>query len=200
MKIVSLIALVITTSALCCSAQELMPVRLGIGLGYAATGPGAAAGSGGLLYIEPAYRPSDNIIVGFKVESAVIARGVDGAADDYKGNGSTIVSYTFNGQYYLSDAYARPFVGIGAGIYSMSPVRFHKGTGRSITENVGAGTSFAFYPRVGIDIGHFNATIDYNVIPSFSVRGGGKVINSYVAIKAGYSIGGGIGKRARNIR
>lgn len=178
-------------------AQELKPFKVGIGLGYATPGTtGAGAGGGVLFYLEPGYRAADNVLIGLRLESAVIARGIKGVGDDdVSGDASSNVSYTLNGQYYFNDNYVRPFVGAGLGLFSLAAVKFNTASPNNSVDadEVKATTVFGFYPRIGIDAGHFNLSIDYNIIPNTDVTGGAEVKNSYLAIRAGVSIGGGVG-------
>jgi hypothetical protein len=180
-------------------AQDLKPFKVAVGLGYAAPGnTGAGAGGGALFFVEPGYRASDNVLVGLRLESAVIARGIKGVGDDdVSGDASSNVSYTINTQYYFNDNYVRPFVGAGLGLFSLAAVKFNTAAAdNSINANeVQSETRFGFYPRIGIDAGHFNFTIDYNFVPKTDIPNIGEVKNNYLGIRAGISIGGGIGKK-----
>ena len=103
---------------------------------------------------------------------------------------------TLNTQYYFHDNYVRPFIGAGLGLFSLAAVKFNTATDNSIDANeVKAETRFGFYPRIGIDAGHFNFTIDYNFIPKTNTPGIGEVNNNYLGIRAGFSIGGGTGQK-----
>lgn len=186
------------------NAQDFKPVKVGIGLGYASPGGDGAKG-GVLFYLEPAYRVSDQFAVGLRMEIAAMARGVSysgtsttASSDlDVSGNGS----YTVNGQYYLSNNTFRPFVGAGAGIYTLAAVKatISAGSGTSSTYEASASSSkFGFYPRVGFDLGHFTMQIEYNIIPSSksdvvisSTTYTSEAKNSYLGIKAGFFFGGG---------
>jgi hypothetical protein len=173
-------------------AQEFKPFKVGLGLGYAAPGnTGRGAGGGALLYLEPAYRATDQILVGLRIESAIIVRGVTGTNNnnDVSGDASSNVSYTLNGQYYFTNNNVRPFVGVGLGLFSLAAVKFNTAT--NTTSNVSPETQFGFYPRIGFDAGHFTLSLDYNIIPPTSIPGGGEVRNNYLGIRAGVSIGGG---------
>jgi hypothetical protein len=178
-------------------AQQFKPFKVSLGLGFAVPSPGEGAGGGALIFAEPGYRLTDAILVGFRLESAIIARGIKNVGNNsVSGDASSNVSYTLNGQYYINDRYARPFVGLGLGLFSLAAVQVNNATNPNPDEGViSAQTSFGFYPRVGIDVGHFNFTLDYNFIPPTKVDGGGEVKNSYLGIRAGFSIGGGIGTR-----
>lgn len=178
--------------------QDFKPFKVGVGLGYATPGStGSGAGGGLLFYVEPAYRASDRVLIGLRLESAVIARGINGVGqDDVSGDAAYNLSYTLNGQYYFNDNYVRPFVGAGFGLFSLAAVDFNTASGNTISANeVAAETRFGFYPRIGVDAGHFNLSLDYNIIPKTDIPNVGNVQNSYLGIRAGFSIGGGVGRR-----
>jgi hypothetical protein len=176
-----------------CKAQP-SPLKLAVGFGYAENRFGKGIGNGGLLFAEPAYQLSENLLIGLRIEAASMTRGIFPSNSNRL---SSTISFTLNGQHYFNDNYSRPFIGLGFGIYRMAPVM--SGTINE-RQNVGSGTSFGLYPRVGIDMGHLNLTLDYNFIPSYDVPRGRKVVNSYLALKAGFSFGGFTGKQNRNTR
>jgi hypothetical protein len=175
------------------SMREFKSFKVGLGIGYAVPGKGDGAGGGALLYLEPAYRACDEVSIGLRLESAIIVRGVQGVNNnDVAGDASSNMSYTLNGQYYFNNNNVRPFIGAGAGLFSLAAVRFNTASNNDPDANdVGAQTSFGFYPRIGIDAGHFNLTLDYNIIPPSAGPGGGEVKNNYLGIRAGFSLGGG---------
>ena len=181
------LALVLFVAVVSADAQDYKQWKLGLGLGYAAPSDG---GGGVAVYLEPAYRVNDQIAVGLRLETAALAKVVGDEEGSISGN----ASYTLNGQYYLSDAKFRPFVGLGLGIYNIASISLD-----SNSADIGGGTEFGFYPRVGFDLGHFNFIIDYNLIPatdgvSFDDLGNAsdvEIKNGYLAVKLGFSIGGG---------
>jgi outer membrane protein W len=168
------------------SAQEFKKFKVGIGFGYASAS-GSGASGGVLAYLEPGYRVNDKIIVNLRMETAVITRGTSdntGASFDV----AAIGSYTVNGQYYFSNNTFRPFAGLGLGAYSLAAVKVDGVSGNAVD----AETKFGFYPRVGFDLGHFNLSLDYNLIPNSKVKGGDlEFKNSYLGFRFGFSIGGG---------
>lgn len=191
----------IGASLISANAQDFKAFRVGLGLGYASPGGDGAKG-GVLFYLEPGYRVSDALLVGLRLESAVMARGVS-----ISGGGTTLTneaevsgnaSYTVNGQYYFGSEKFRPFAGVGFGIYSLAAATI-SGTNASASAS---SSEFGFYPRAGFDLGHFTMQVEYNVIPSKSNQitvntGSNPTVvtseskNSYLAIKAGFFIGGG---------
>lgn len=179
--------------------QDFKPFKVGIGVGYAVpASTGSGAGGGALFFIEPAYRAADNVSIGLRLETALIARAVNGIGnDDVAGDASSNLSYTLNGQYYFNNNYVRPFVGAGLGLFSLAAVKFNTASpGNTVdTDEAAAATRFGFYPRIGIDAGHFNFTIDYNIIPKTTIPNVGEVRNNYLGIRLGFTIGGGVGRR-----
>jgi len=173
-------------------AQEFKKFKVGLGLGYALP----TDGSGGvLLYLEPMYRVADNIGIGLRIESAaLLASPVNGISV----SASAVSSYTLNGQYYFSNNKFRPFVGAGFGMFSLAAASVDVLGGGSVALGA-ATTKFGFYPRVGFDLGHFNLSIDYNIIPatssSVAIPPFGTITtsqnSSYIGVRIGASIGGG---------
>ena len=173
--------------------REFKPFKVGIGVGYAVPGAGEGAGGGFLAFLEPAYRVTDQVSAGLRLEGAFLVRGVEGVTNqDVEGDASSVASYTLNSQYYFNNNNVRPFVGVGFGLFSLAAAKFNTASGNDPGLNdVGAETRFGFYPRIGLDVGHFNLVLDYNVVPPTDVPGGGEIKNSYLGIRAGISIGGG---------
>lgn len=173
-------------------AREFKSFKVGIGIGYAVPGTGEGAGGGFLGYVEPAYRATDQVLVGLRLEGAFMVRGIEGVSNrDVSGDASSVASYTLNTQYYFNNNDVRPFFGAGVGLFSMTAVKFNTAAGSPEANDIGAETRFGFYPRIGLDAGHFNLVLDYNVVPPTDVPGGGEVKNSYLGIRVGMSIGGG---------
>ena len=126
------------------NAQDYEKFKLGLGVGYAyGNGDHSFSGGGGaLLALEPAYRASNNLAIGLRLEAAAYGTG-NGA-----GFPGGFASISITSQYYFSSELFRPFVGAGFGSY------------------LGSGESeFGFYPRLGFDLGHFTMEVEYNLIP-----------------------------------
>jgi len=107
-------------------------------------------------------------------------------------------SYTINGQYYFSNNTFRPFVGVGLGMFTTAAASADISGLGSVSISAST-TLFGFYPRVGFDLGHFNFSIDYNILPAQSTQVdlGAFGIQTqttnytYIGIRLGASIGGG---------
>ena len=172
--------------------QDYKKFKVGLGLGYAISS-GAGSAGGVLITVEPAYRLSDNLSIGLRLESAALTRGYSGTL----ASGTTlsvagIGSYTLNGQYYFSANKFRPFVGAGFGMYQLADVT--AASGGSTVGTVLGETVVGFYPRIGFDLGHFNMALDYNILPGSKPAGSTTsdvINNSYIGIRIGAFIGGG---------
>lgn len=204
MKKLSTVLFIMLFAAVAVNAQEFKKFRVGLGGGYAM--PSGDGASGGVLFFfEPGYRVSDVILVNLRMEFAAMARGLEGADGSADFDVSTSGSYTLNGQYYFSNNGFRPFVGVGFGTYSCKGASFSAdlGGGNDITFGASDATKFGFYPRVGFDAGHFQLSLDYNIvgatketIAGFDEDGDPENFeieqkNSYLGIRFGVTIGGG---------
>ena len=199
MKKITTVVVLILLAAVTVSAQEFKKFRVGLGTGYAIpSGDGAKGGV--LFYFEPGYRVNDQLLINLRMEFAAMARGIadaDGADFDVNTSGS----YTLNGQYYFSNEGFRPFVGAGFGMYNCkgASTSFDDGSGGSVSFGLADETKFGFYPRVGFDAGHFQLSIDYNIVgatkeeysdPDFGTFEFEQK-NTYIGIRLGAYIGGG---------
>ena len=146
-------------------SQDYNSFKVGLGLGPAVLNDheGTVAG---IVTVEPAYRTSDDLAIGLRMEG-----GVTGVYEvDVFG------SCTINVQYYLNENTFRPFVGSGLGLYRFGNVEYE--------------TRFGFYPRVGFDAGHFTTSLDYNILP-VSSDAIYSDLSGYIHLRVGVSIGGG---------
>jgi len=150
--------------------------KVDIGIGYAIPTAGSGGTKAGATFtIEPHYRFSDQISAGLRLEGAAL--GYQNSDDDI--DISVLNSYCATGEYYLMDGGFRPFVGAGAGLFSLGSVNVNSGTEPVKVEGA---TKFGFFPRIGFETGHFRVSSDYNVL---SDKAG------YLAFKLGFFFGGG---------
>jgi len=186
-------AFILTVAAGSSFGQDFKKFKVGIGIGYGLP----SEGSGGvLIYLEPAYRVMDQLSIGLRIESAAfLDKPISGTS--FTTGAFGVGSYTVNGQYYFSNNTFRPFVGAGFGMFTTAAASADiSGSSVSISAST---TLFGFYPRVGFDLGHFNFSIDYNIIPSQSTQVDLGTFGiqtqttnySYIGIRLGASIGGG---------
>ena len=152
------------------NAKDYRKVKIGLGVGYTASGPAYAYGrsrNGLLITLEPAFNVDEKLSIGMRLELAAFGSG---NIDNIDGG----ISYTLNGQYYLSDDHGfRPFMGVGFGIYNFDT---HE-------DKIGV------YPRLGFDAGHFNMAVEYNFIEAYNKGNGSN--DSYFGIRIGVFFGGG---------
>jgi hypothetical protein len=145
MKVVFILVFVGVAFISIANAQNYGKFKLGLGAGYAGGNDASefSGGGGALLTIEPAYRLSDKLAIGLRLEGAFYGGGHAGIPGGF-------VSATINGQYYFDAEPFRPFVGAGLGIFANSEIEF------------------GFYPRFGLDWGHFTLALEFNLIPGGS--------------------------------
>lgn len=178
------------------TAQEYKPFKVNVSIGYAK--PFKAGVSGGfLIAVEPKYGLSDNFDLGLRLESASVARGVVTNGNVTTGDVGNYTSALLTGNYLLGTGNIRPFLGLGAGLYSVGAggtvVISNNGQPNQNIELVRA-TRFGGMGRVGLKAGHFVAAVEFNFIPSIDNSIANQKItseNTYLGIKVGADIGGG---------
>lgn len=164
-------------------SQTYKPFKVDVGGLYALpSGDDYKAGAG--FYLEPKYNITDNLSAGLKMEWAVIG------ASDIAGMDvsiSAIGTYQLTADYYFGTNKVRPFVGAGAGIYTLGTAEVSSAE-TSFSEDVDFGNKFGFSPRAGLLLGHFRLGLEYNVITGIE---DGMQSKNYLALKVGFEIGGG---------
>lgn len=178
------------------AAQEYKPFKVNLSLGIARSlTPGISLGV--LLATEPRYSLSDRIDLGLRLEWALIARGVVSRGATVTGSVGAYGSYLATGTYFFGSDRVRPFVGVGAGAYTISStgtlVVFDGQSPQDVT--LLGETKFGGLIRAGIKAGHFVASLDYNIVPVSSTTLSNNTLveskNAYLGIKLGVDIGGG---------
>lgn len=175
-------------------SQEYKKFRVGIGggLGYFYNSGNSPMLS--LVYIEPSFRITNNVVVGYKSEITLPF------LED------VITSQSITSQYYVLNKPFRTFVGAGVGIFN-----FYDGSRSGLLCDCGTTTEktkFGFSPRVGFDYNHLTIMIEYNWMPPFKqtttsfypfarpeitpLQSSISYINrNYFSAKVGITIGGG---------
>ncbi len=195
MKQILLSLLLLTTLSV--SAQEFKPFKVNLSLGYAKP-VGAGASGGILLSLEPKYGLSDRVDLGLRYELGLMARpySIDGVDAESELKGSS--SYLITGNYLLSDANFRPFIGAGVGLFTIVNVSFSEGSG-SADGGISGGNKLGGMLRAGFKASHFVLGLEYNLIPKTKgilVGTSGANLNyespnAYLGVKLGLDIGGG---------
>ncbi|WP_461093399.1 outer membrane beta-barrel protein [Spirosoma gilvum] len=182
-------------AALSASAQTYKPFKVNLSLGYAK--PLASGVSGGVLFaIEPKYGINDNIDLGLRMEWAVVARAIVSNNNTVTGDVGAFGSYLLTGNYLFGEGNTRPFIGLGAGVYSVASAGTVTVIDGQTPKNVtlAAETKFGGMIRAGVKTGHFVVAAEYNAVPTTSNKLTNTTIdskNAYLGIKLGFDIGGG---------
>lgn len=153
--------------------------KVDIDLGYAipSSGSGGGTKAGVTFTVEPHYRLSDDLAIGFRFEGAGLGyQDVNGTTT--KTHVALLTSYCPSIEYYFSKDGFRPFAGAGAGIFSQQMVAGSNGSATLVA----AGTNFGVFPRVGFEAGHFRASAAYDIAGNNS---------NYLAFTIGFFLGGG---------
>jgi outer membrane protein W len=164
-------------------SKTFKPFKVDFSMGYAM--PGGSGAKGGILFAtEPKYAINDNITLGLRMEAAIVARAA--TSDDgqhYVGEVKASASYLGTADYYFNTNHFRPFVGVGAGIFSTAGASFDD-SGNYVADVVSH--KFGGTPRAGFEFGHFRMAVEYNVVAKT-----GTINNNYLGIKLGFFAGGG---------
>jgi outer membrane protein W len=181
------------------TAQEEGKFRVGLDLGYTIPSGG---GGGILISLEPKYNITDNMNIGLRFGSAAMVRNFSGSDIDgnlkanIASNGSYLATYDY---YFKGSSSFVPYVGAGAGIYTLANVGFSS-TDVSANEasllKLDATSKFGGLIRAGFEWGKFRMGLEYNIVPKsnlvdFTGEKIGTAQNSYLGIHLGFYVGGG---------
>jgi outer membrane protein W len=192
--VILLLSLISTTSVFSQSKDSYNPIKVDLSLGYAL--PSGNGSKGGALFaFEPKYSFLDNLSVGLRFETALMARGVESS------NGSTSTnieikasgSYIATGDYYFTGNRSfRPFVGTGMGIFRLAAATVAT-AGADVSDlKVKFGAMF----RTGFEASWLRVGFEYNIIPDtkfisqIGIPTEFTYKNSYIGIKLGVCFGG----------
>jgi hypothetical protein len=129
--------------------------------------------------------------VGFRIEDAFMARAVGDETGGISGNEAYLATF----DYYFNSGKSifAPFVGAGAGYYSIASVSVGNNDAGAAAEG-----KFGGLVRAGFEAGKFRLALAYN-LPSTKIEGIGgsdlSVRNSYFSVTLGFYIGGGSWKK-----
>jgi outer membrane protein X len=177
------------------SGQTYKPFKVNVSLGYAQPLlPGISGG--GLFALEPKYGINDHIDLGVRLEGALVARGVTVNGATSTGEVNYLGSYLLTGNYIFGKAKARPFIGLGGGLYRITSSGVIEITDGQSWEEVTltADNKWGALLRAGIKAGHFLVSVEYNAVPASVANLGNTSLrsrNDYLGIKLGVDIGGG---------
>ena len=193
MKKIIIVCMLFTVTATGAFAQVQGKIRGGLNLGFCIP----KGGIGVALDAQLGYNLKDNMNIGIKYGLAAMAK-IDPSGESGSVSANNNILGTFSYYFNSGEGSFVPFVGGGIGIYTLG----------SIT--VGSEYSIELGPRPGIllttgfEASKFRLGLEYNIVPSSAVKFNGSgtptiennsVKNSYLAITAGFYIGGGKWKK-----
>lgn len=192
MKKIVLSLIVLMTFAFA-TAQEKGKFRVGLDLGY--TIP--SGGGGGVLFsFEPKYNITDNSNIGLRFASAAMVRNVVATnGTEFKAELGANTSYLATYDYYFKGSSSFvPYVGAGAGIYSLANVEISSQSAGG--SNLDEKSKFGGLLRTGFEWGKFRMGLEYNMVPKSNIQTlagvtTGTAKNSYLGIHLGFYLGGG---------
>lgn len=174
-------------------AQKEGGFRVGLDLGVVPTN-----GGGGVMFsLEPKYNIKDNMNVGLRIGIAAIVRDINDSGSTTSAKVAANGSYVATYDYYFNGAGKSfvPYIGAGAGYYSIANVEFDD-TDNSDNVMVDATGKMGGLVRGGFEWGKFRMGLEYNLVPESTLQdingnNQGTVANSYVGIHLGFYVGGG---------
>ena len=155
--------------------------KVDVSLGYAipqSSSSGSSYSGGAIFAIEPKFAVIDPLAIGVRFEAAAIVHEYNNNSSN-KSNGKANLSYILTGDYYFTNTGLRPFIGAGAGIFTIANV---DSSNYNNASSIPTTSQFGFMIRGGIEAGHFRLGVEYNFVGSDA---------SYLGLKVGVCIGGG---------
>jgi hypothetical protein len=159
------------------STYRAFKVDLDLGYAIPSSGTGTGTKGGVTVTVEPHYRLSDDIALGFRFEGAALGYPENDGTTN-KTHFALLTSYCPTFEYYFSKDGFRPFAGAGAGIFSQESVKGSNGSAVLIP----SGSNFGVFPRVGFEAGHFRMSAAYDIAGNNS---------NYLSFTIGVFFGGG---------
>ncbi len=174
------------------SAQEQNKFRVGLDLGYA-----IPDGGGGLLTaLEAKHNIADNMNIGLRFESAVMAKNVSEGGISLEADLASSSTYSGTFDYYFNSGSSpfAPFLGAGVGYSTLANAEISIGDEFSSGELEVDG-KFGGLIRAGFELGKLRLTAAYNLIGKTDFGEGVESKNSYIGISLGFYVGGGKWKK-----
>lgn len=188
-----ILAVIIALLSLSGYAQKEGGFRVGLDLGIVP----ANSGGGVLLSLEPKYNIKDNMNLGLRIGVAAIVRDINDMGTNSSAKVSANGSYVATYDYYFNASGKTfvPYIGGGAGYYSIANVEFDD-TDNNNDVNVEATGKLGGLLRGGFEWGKFRMGLEYNLVPESTLQdingnNQGTVANSYLGIHLGFYVGGG---------
>lgn len=171
--------------------QEQGKFRAGLDFGYAMPD----GGGGVLMSLEPKYNVADNMNIGFRIESAAMAKNISADGVSLEATLAASISYSGTFDYYFnsgSSSFA-PFMGAGLGYNALANVGLDI-EGFDSSDEVEVDGKFGGLIRAGFEAGKFRISATYNLVGKTEVEDS-EIKNSYFGISLGFYVGGGKWKK-----
>ncbi len=158
------IAFPVTAAA---QAENYEPYRIDLGVSAAYTHGLGAGGPGGV--VEAKYLFMDEVAAGLRLDGAAMFGGsVDSDNGGVDVGIGAVASTLLKGEYLLGDGGARPFAGLGIGMYTIASQSVSAGEGAAVDQR--GGRYFGIAPQIGADLGRARLALTYNAIIGASVE------------------------------
>jgi outer membrane protein W len=148
-------------------APSYQPIRVDLTF-YGAYASADATSWGGGIAIEPKYNATDRLAVGFRFDAAgFVTQDVtlgSGTADASVSQGArAVTTFLAKADYYLTTSPARPFVGLGLGLYRIG-AGSQSVAGGTVVQTAQAFRGFGLAPQVGVNFGAFRLAGTYHAV------------------------------------
>jgi outer membrane protein X len=192
-KLAAFVLLAALGSTAHAEAQNYQPIRMDLALVMALNGSGDVNAWGAGLAVEPKYNLTDQLALGLRLEyTGLVSESYTLAGLDLSLSARAVLAILAKADYYFTTSSTRPFIGLGAGYYSIGSSDVGS-TGLS-AEAFGG---FGVFPQFGVNFGHFRLAVGYHAIfgeaQTVVVAGIAPptLSKNYVAFEIGGTFGGG---------
>jgi hypothetical protein len=164
---------------------------------------GASGRNGGGLVGEIKAYANDSLAIGGRLEVAMMFGGVFGE-DELPLDVGLAACGLVKAEYYVLPGQVRPFVGFGAGAYTLGSQRIESGPNTSGI-NTQTGNYFGVAPQLGVDLWRFRLAATYNMIVGASIeytetgptREMNRLSRNYFSLEASFRFGSNSTRGAR---
>lgn len=154
----------------------------------------------GLLFnVEPKIKSSENTIIGLRFGLSVNSQkfNINDTARFFidNENDNAVISFTPTFDYYFTENFNRPYIGLGLGYYILSTIDVSDLSNTSEIQEGNINNQLGFLLRGGLELGNTRFGLEYNLIPSSDIEMPsdeiiGTVNNSYFGLSIGFTIAG----------
>jgi hypothetical protein len=165
-----LAALALAATPALAQTRNYQPIRVDLTV-YGAHASADATSWGGGVALEPKYNVTDQLAVGLRFDAAGFVtqdvRVSSGTNEASVSQGArAVTTFLAKADYYLTTTYARPFVGLGMGLYRIGAgsQEVSSGTNVTVVQSAQAFRGFGIAPQVGVNFGGFRLAATYHAV------------------------------------